>query len=210
MQMAPPREMHHSSQPPAEGDPAVQEAIHGRQEVVTSSEHERRPEPPSDPRPRPGTLSAGGVVLILAGAGLQAFVLFMISVLVRLFMGPLLPLMIGGKHGAWSGSLVAISVFLAGSTWSGYRFNEHAILRSATAFLAVVLFDATFLSHAPLASILAMAVPHNILLCLATAAGMAACAVAAGLGEKVSERGVRLWLRDEFNEFRESIGLAPR
>ncbi|MCX7935622.1 MAG: hypothetical protein N3A66_10240, partial [Planctomycetota bacterium] len=125
------------------------------------------------------------------------------------FLGVFLLTIVGafsGQHFALSAYLCLLFAFLMFSAIAGYIFPRFAFWRGLASFMWMTAFDAVAAKIFGQPSIYPWQAAETWIVCLGTAFGMILCALACGVGGW-ARRAFPAWLREELEEFYESIGL---
>jgi len=152
-------------------------------------------------------LSAGAVAAVFCGSLIQTAIIYPTAH----FFGVFILTLIGaasGRYLALSAYLCILTAFLFFSAIAGYLFPCFAFWRGLASFMWMTAFDAMAAKIFEQPSIYPWQATEIWIICLGTAVGMILCAAACGVGGW-ARQSLPAWLREEIEEFYESIGLPP-
>lgn len=178
--------------------PAAAEEEDAEQEGEDSSEH---------------CVSAVVALLNIGGGGLlQATVISIAAALVGMFFSLLAPFFSSQKFGSGLITQCAMLASFAGfSLYAGRMFPDYAFLRSGLAFITATACDTAQVvylqNHGLFVPEPDAEFPLTLLILILP--GSLVCALAGSAGSRL-QYGLGKFVRAEFQEFYESIGLAPR
>lgn len=140
--------------------------------------------------------------VVLAGAG-QAALLLLALQFFGAFIFSFFPFLTFLAYGDF---ILTLFAFLAGSAWLAHRFPYFAGQRAVAAFMFAVLWDAAVARVTERPGFLSWDTTELYIDLSFVLTGMVACGGTAALAGRSREQ-LRAWCREEWDEFRESVGL---